>query len=77
VRLIISNEDAERLARLLEANPAALINVETREWVGEGGTVWVTVEGTEVRAKARRTPSAVGLVRIEDLDGRVVWEGYD
>lgn len=77
MRIILSNEDAERIAQLLEHDPEAAINVETREWVGEGGRIWVVAKGVEVPGKARRTPSDVGVVRIEDLDGRIVWEGYD
>lgn len=76
MRIILSNEDAERLTQLIEANPDVPLKVEVRERTGEGGTVWVSMEASEFRGKARRTPSEQGMIRVEDLDGRVIFESY-
>jgi hypothetical protein len=79
VRVILTNEDAARVAALMQDNPDAGLRVETREWVGEGGTVWVILEGglikQEFSGKARRTPGKVGSFVIEDWDGRIIAEG--
>jgi hypothetical protein len=76
MRVILSNEDAERLAQLIEASPDAQLRMETRDKkVGEGGTVWVVFEGMEFAGKARRTPGRTGSFKIEDLDGRIIFEG--
>jgi hypothetical protein len=73
MRVILTNEDAARLAALIRDNPRAAVTVETKEdRVGEGGTVWVCIEGTEIPGKARRTPGKVGSIVIEDWDGRII-----
>ena len=74
MRVILSNEDAYQLKQLIAANPDAEVQVQIRERVGEGGTVWVLFEGVEFKGKARRTPGRTGSFRIEDLDGRIVIE---
>jgi hypothetical protein len=52
VRIILSNDEVERLAQLLEPDPDAPTNVEARERLREGGTVSLTVEGAELRPMA-------------------------
>jgi hypothetical protein len=76
VRVILTNEDAARLAALIQDNPDAALNVEVKR-VGEGAPGSVSLEGveTEIRGKMRRTPGKAGSFVIEDLDGRIVAEG--
>jgi len=45
--------------------------------VGEGGTLYVRFAGVEFAGEARRTPSQVGTFNVEDLDGRIVFEGEE
>ena len=75
MRVILSNVDADRLAQLIEDNPDAEVLVKTKDdWVGEGGTVWVSLKGVgvEFAGKARRTPGRAGTFNVEDLDGRII-----
>jgi hypothetical protein len=73
VRVILPNEDAERLAQLIEDKPVEQLRVEVREPVGEGGTVAVSLAGVEFAGKARRTPGTTGTFNVEDLDGRIIF----
>jgi hypothetical protein len=75
MRVILSNDDAELLAQLIADDPdAPSFRIETRERVGEGGTVWVLHSGAEFKGKARRTPGRAGTIYIEDPDGRIIAE---
>lgn len=75
MRVILKNEDADRLLRLIEASPGPPeFNIQSVG--GEDVTVSVN-EAPAIRGKARPTPSNPGSFVIEDWDGRIVVEGEE
>jgi hypothetical protein len=77
MRLILTNEDARRLERLIEENPDAELRVRSRggkrtaATMIEGIAVTVSVGDSEaVRCTAQPTPTTPGTFVIQDADGR-------
>jgi hypothetical protein len=74
MRIILSNAEAERLLSTLAAGPSGPPELRAKTAVRDGGTIYLVVGGVEFPGVARPEPSMPGRLRVEDMDGRVVFE---
>jgi hypothetical protein len=78
MRVILTNNDARRLERLIEEEPdiitVDITNVEMADTpVGEGKPAAIMTAGVMFHCRVQETPDPAKIV-IEDMNGRVVEE---
>jgi hypothetical protein len=67
MRIILRNEDAQRLAELLDELPEEEPSMKIK-----GKRVEIHVGGEVFRGRPRRTPNTAGSLVVEDMDGHAV-----
>jgi hypothetical protein len=68
MRIILSNRDADRLHQALDSGSLPSVDFSPPD------KCIVRVGDERFTGKARPTPNEAGVLRVEDMDGRIVME---